>query len=116
MRKHLGDDPVSIAFIAACTGHHIPLWYSSALIVMRAKLKRLVTEKARFKMPRFGITIALCAITIAARSPFRTLQSGTRSTDYPSANILRTPQRPEPRQAIDGLLTVTTSRAKHKLI
>jgi hypothetical protein len=50
VRKHVGDDPVSVAFIAACTAHHIPLWYSSALIVMRAKLKRLVTEKARFKM------------------------------------------------------------------
>jgi hypothetical protein len=50
VRKYLGDDPVSVAFIAACTGHHIPLWYSSALMVMRAKLKRLVTEKARFKM------------------------------------------------------------------
>jgi hypothetical protein len=50
MRKHVGGDPVPVVFITACTGHHIPRGYSSTLIVMRAKLKRLVTEKARFKM------------------------------------------------------------------
>ena len=79
MRKHLGNDPVSVAFIAACTGHHIPFWYSSTLMVMRAKLKRSVTEKTRFKM--LGVRHHHCppATTIAARNPFRTLLSATRS-------------------------------------
>jgi hypothetical protein len=89
VRKHLGNDPVSVAFIAACTGHHIPLWYSSALMVMRAKLKRLVTEKTRFKM--LGVRHHHCppATTIAARNPFRTLLSATRSLTQCAASAVQ---------------------------
>ncbi len=47
MRKRLGDDPVPIAFIAACADHHFPCWDSPPLIGTRTKLKCLATEKAR---------------------------------------------------------------------
>ena len=52
MRKRLRDNPVSIAFIAACADHHFPCWDSPALIGTGAKLKCLATEKARFKLLR----------------------------------------------------------------
>jgi hypothetical protein len=50
LRKYLRDDSVSIAFIAACTSHHIPLGYSSTLMDLRAELKWLAAKKASFNM------------------------------------------------------------------
>ncbi len=54
VRKHVGDDSVPVAVIAASTGHHITLGHSCTLIDLGAKLKWLAAEKARFKMLGVG--------------------------------------------------------------
>jgi hypothetical protein len=54
VRKYLRDESVSIAFIVACTSHHIPLGYSSTLIDLRAELKWLASKPSRGRIPIAG--------------------------------------------------------------
>jgi hypothetical protein len=64
VRKHLGNDPVSVAFIAACTGHHIPFWYSLGKTCSRASSGCLVSAMTTM----FGSAIPCSLAVLQQRS------------------------------------------------
>jgi hypothetical protein len=90
VRKHLGNDPVSVAFIAACTGHHIPFWYSLGKTCSRASSGCLVSAMTTM----FGSAIPCSLAVLQSCSNVRRLTYYARSCASPQPMRSPTTTRP----------------------